>query len=269
MTDHIQRDKAQNLQLPVAELTVCLCNKAVCILETMETCDCSCSWLAAPARAAEDHQCHYCEPNTFCFVDTQYLCPQHSSSPAGSDDLTDCVCHAGFYRDPDDSALCKECEADFYCPGGLAQLRLPCPSNAESIAGATHAGMCQCTLGFAVAGDCLPYECAACPGGAIKVAVGNVACTPCSAGEYSVSALACGACPALTQSPAGSASLAVCVSVQGAYAEHGAGQAARLCPPGTFQDEANQTSCKACPDNSYQSDYGATQAAACVGCPQC
>ena len=35
----------------------------------------------------EGLQCYYCEPNTFCFVDTQYQCPPHSSSPAGSDDL--------------------------------------------------------------------------------------------------------------------------------------------------------------------------------------
>ena len=94
-----------------------------------------------------------------------------------------------------------------------------------------------------------------------------MACTPCAAGEYSVSTEACVACPALTESPAGSASLAACVSVPGAYAVLGAGQAARLCPPGTFQDEANKTSCKACPDNTYQPGYGATQAAACVGCP--
>jgi hypothetical protein len=53
--------------------------------------------LSEIAPATEDHQYHYCESNTFCFVDTQYQCPQHSSSSAGSDDLTDCVCHARFY----------------------------------------------------------------------------------------------------------------------------------------------------------------------------
>jgi hypothetical protein len=164
--------------------------------------------------------------------------------------------------------VCKQCEADYYCPGGLAQLRLSCPAAAVSIARSTHAGMCLCTPGFAPADARLPYDCVACAGGTIKVAVGNVACTPCVAGEYSVSELACGACPALTQSPAGSASLAACVSVPGAYAELGAGQAARLCLPGTYQDEANQTSCKACPDNTYQPGYGATQADAYVGFPQ-
>ena len=88
----------------------------------------------------EGHQCYYCEPNTFCFVDTQYQCPPHSSSPAGSDDLQDCVCHAGYYRDQDegDTDVCKLCEADFYCPGGLEQLRLPCPADTVSIPGSTH-----------------------------------------------------------------------------------------------------------------------------------
>ncbi len=64
----------------------------------------------------EDHQCSYCEPNTFCFVNTQYQCPPHSSSLAGSNNLTDCVCHSDFYSDPDESDcgdVCKECEADF------------------------------------------------------------------------------------------------------------------------------------------------------------
>jgi hypothetical protein len=64
------------------------------------------SALAALAHAAEDHQCHYCELDTFCFVDTQYQCPQHSSSPAGSDDLTDCVCHAGFFLCQSRQSLC-------------------------------------------------------------------------------------------------------------------------------------------------------------------
>jgi len=73
--------------------------------------------------SVEDHQCSYCEPNTFCFVDTQYQCPPHSSSVAGSNNLTDCVCHSDFYSDPDESDcgdVCKECEADYYCPDCVA-----------------------------------------------------------------------------------------------------------------------------------------------------
>ena len=36
-----------------------------------------------------DLECQYFEPNTYCFVDTKYLCPAHSSSPAGSDDVSE------------------------------------------------------------------------------------------------------------------------------------------------------------------------------------
>ena len=215
-----------------------------------------------------DHQCSVCEPNTFCFVDRKYQCPPHSSSPAGSDDLQDCVCHAGYYRDPDDADVCKLCEADFYCPGGLAQLRLSCPTDAVSIPGSTHAGMCLCTPGFAPTGASLPYDCVACAGGAIKPATGNVACTSCAAGEYSASTLACGACPALTHSLEGSARVEACVSEPGAFLQaFGLPHSASLCPPSTYQDEANKTACKACPDNTYQTEYGAAQAAACIGCP--
>ena len=42
-----------------------------------------------------DLECQYFEPNTYCFVDTKYLCPAHSSSPAGSDDVSDCLCNEG------------------------------------------------------------------------------------------------------------------------------------------------------------------------------
>ena len=229
----------------------------------------STGWLALlfvlGAQAAEEHQCSYCEPNTFCFVDAKYLCPEHSSSPAGSDELTDCVCYAGFYRDPDADDVCKSCEADYYCPGGLPQLRVACPANSQAVASSTHAGMCQCGAGFAPAGDSPPYECVACASGTIKDVAGNVACTPCAANAYALSTLACGACPALTQSAAGSASPTDCVARAGAFAEPG--HAARLCPPGTYQDEANQTACKACADNTHNSLSGATQASACVSCP--
>ena len=204
----------------------------------------------------QEHECLYCEPHTYCFVDVQHQCPLHSSAPAGSDDVADCVCHAGFYRV---SEQCVQCEAGYYCPG--SQLRLQCTADASSFTQSTGESDCSCLPGFtSEIGSCV-----ACAPGTIKITDGNVACTPCAANAYALSTLACGACPALTQSAAGSASLTDCVARAGAFAEPG--HPARLCPPGTYQDEANQTACKACPDNTYNSQSGAAQAAACVNCP--
>lgn len=212
-----------------------------------------------------DPECQYCEPDTYCFVDMQHQCPPSSSAPAGSDDVSDCVCHAGFYRVGN---LCQECEAGYYCPGGAAQARLVCPAHAQSISGSAGPEMCVCDSGFEADCQALPCTCTMCAGGSYKSEAGNAACAPCPANEYSISSEACAACPPLTEARAGSASVEACVSVPGAFLQAlGQPLSARLCPPSTYQDEANQTACKTCPDSTYQAAYGAAQAAACVSCP--
>jgi len=210
-----------------------------------------------------EHECSICEPNTYCYVERKYQCHAHSSSPAGSDAISDCVCHAGYYLDPDEP-LCIECEENYYCPGGQTQLRIHCPPNTQADKGATSEEMCVCTPGHTLDGaNCVP-----CAAGAIKVSVGNAQCTPCSQNYYSLSTLACAACPALTQSAVGSARVEACVSAPGAFLQaYGQPQTASLCPPASYQDTANQTACKACPANTYQINHGAAQAAACLGCP--
>jgi len=40
--------------------------------------------------------CRACEPDDICFNETLLHCPQHSSSPRGSDDDRDCVCDPGY-----------------------------------------------------------------------------------------------------------------------------------------------------------------------------
>ena len=125
--------------------------------------------------------------------------------------------------------------------------------------------MCLCDLGFAAAGAEAPYTCTACAGGSFKDGLGNSMCTQCPVAHYSVSTQACGSCPALTSSLAGSASVTACVSVPGAYKE--LDEPAKMCPPATFQDEANQTACKRCPDDTYQTQSGAVEAAKCTSCP--
>jgi hypothetical protein len=202
--------------------------------------------------AAADQQCH--QPNTYCFLETKYLCPAHSSSSAGADEASDCVCMAGYYLHADDDGVCVQCEAGYYCPGGLTQQRLQCPPNSISPSASSHADMCVCVAGYTEQSD----SCVACADGSIKTIPGNGPCTLCGPNEYSVSTLLCDSCPSLTQSSAGSASLASCVSVPGAYEDETGTM--HFCPPSTYQNEANQTSCKACEHDTYQPVYGATQA---------
>jgi len=76
------------------------------------------------------------------------LCPEHSSSPVGSDAVEDCVCVAG-YHGP--SSACTACANDFYCPGdGVAY---PCPGNSSSPTLSTAEDACVCDSGYKKEGD--------------------------------------------------------------------------------------------------------------------
>ena len=84
--------------------------------------------------------------------------------------------------------------------------------------------------------------------------------TECPANTYSLTAHECWPCPALTVSTRGSPSLDHCVADKGAYMDaYDRPVSTRLCPPGTYQDEFNQTTCKLCPSNSYQNATGASK----------
>ena len=214
------------------------------------------AYVAAYA-VAENFECRYCEANTYCFVDTQHFCPQDSSAPEGSDNVSDCICHAGFYRNGDH---CNLCEENHYC---RLQLQLPCPDNAVSISGTSLASMCKCKQGFTASSED-PLSCVPCVKGTIKDSIGNAFCTSCAANTYSLNSTACGACPLHTQSEASSESATDCVATQGAYMMEGM---ARLCPPGTYQDSINQSSCKLCEYKTYQPLTGAKHVLNCLSCP--
>ena len=102
---------------------------------------------------ADAQQCRQCEPNTYCFLETKYLCPVHSVSSAGSDEASDCVCMAGYYLHADDDGVCVLCEAGYYCPGGLTQQRLQCPPNSISPSASSDADMCVCAPGYTEQSD--------------------------------------------------------------------------------------------------------------------
>lgn len=214
---------------------------------------------------ADLFQCTLCEPDTFCFQDVEQNCPTHSISFFGADNITDCVCKAGYYRNNHECILCP---IDHFCPGD--QTVHFCPANAISLAGAVNISMCLCDKGFAQQDQAV---CVSCSEGKYKDFVGNHLCVACPSDTYNIHQQSihvdeCLFCPALTISSTGSSNVNQCVATIGAFAETNIPLTAQLCPPTTYQDEINQTTCKQCDTETYQSVYGATSNTACTACPE-
>ena len=213
-------------------------------------------------------QCTLCEPNTFCFQDIKQNCPTHSTSVAGTDNITDCICKPGYYRVDHECVLCP---ANNFCPGD--QKIYACPLNSISFTGAHNLSMCFCEEGFFfdIVED--QHTCISCLEGKYKDFVGNTICTLCPSDTYNSNQQSthvdeCLPCPALTVSSTGSSNINQCVARTGAFAETNNPLTAQLCPPTTYQNGINQTTCKQCSAETYQAVYGATAQTACNSCPE-
>ena len=184
--------------------------------------------------------CVQCRANTFSLgaASTCTLCTDHSTSPAGSDAETDCLCDPGYKRCACGSycepcpigtfkiassndqtctscepgfttrantsiaaSACRRCEAGEYETGGVCRL---CGPNSQSAAGSVA---CQCRAGFFYTGseDNTDGErCVACPERSYKTSPGTGACTLCSLGYEDsglvprTSSSVCSICPANT-----------------------------------------------------------------------
>ena len=118
--------------------------------------------------------CEYCPPDTFCYRDLSTSCPTHSSSPAGSSNISDCTCNAGFYPL---YGACVECLPDHWCPG-QGQM-FSCIEHSSAASGSTAGFHCVCNAGYEGAG--------------------NTTCTECASGTYKTTAvLSCIDCPVNT-----------------------------------------------------------------------
>ena len=89
-------------------------------------------------------QCNACGPNTYCNLGVLAGCPSSSSSPALSQNLSQCVCNPGYVWNAT-ALACPLCPANSYCLGGLA---FACPFNTTSVAGSKVQTDCQCIAGF-------------------------------------------------------------------------------------------------------------------------
>ena len=113
-----------------------------------------------PANAIACETCligNYCAGGTYTFNETTTqgitACPDNKTSPAGSDDVSDCTvagvtCAAGYYL-PANAIACETCPANSYCVGGthspsdtVPQGIMSCAAGLYSPAGAGESAQC-------------------------------------------------------------------------------------------------------------------------------
>ena len=95
-----------------------------------------------------DTQCVPCPAGSYCPTGTgpPILCPDNGKSPAGSDDLKDCDCDPGYFRDLDG---CSLCHFDYYCLGKQIQYAIACPPDSRTARrGSTSRLDCHCHTGY-------------------------------------------------------------------------------------------------------------------------
>lgn len=129
-------------------------------------------------------------------------CPAGTSSPAGSDDVADCVesgcpagstgpnaqscalCEAGKYKPAEGSEECTACGAGTYSAAtgaSAAGACVACPANSQP-ATTTAASSCLCNAGYETSldGSGVIVACSACPTGKYKAAAGSASgCSLC------------------------------------------------------------------------------------------
>ena len=155
--------------------------------------------------------CQTCLANYYCDQMQITPCIDNSVSPAGSNQLTQCVCVPGYYGQPGvivdifTNALdtCKPCPQGYYCPGG-----------AQAIV---------------------------CPNGTITNTTGMSSCTICAADEYCAFGTMHG-CPPNSDSPADSHDISQCICNPGYY---GVAPNCQMCEPGFYCMHGVKTACTA------------------------
>lgn len=224
-------------------------------------------------------QCRQCTPGEYCWQDMKFLCPLHSTSVAGSDNITNCVCADGYHADANHN--CIECEAGSYCTGDLQHA---CPPNSTSVSLSSQLNDCVCVPGHEGA------ECTPCAPGYYKDTTGVLACTACAVNTFSsdFGSTSCTACGSNEIAAAG-ASVCSCAAgyerIEGVCMllceEHSTRNAdthvcecnpghfkhnstcAHTCAPGTFKAVYGDEACTPCSENTYQHQSAATS---CINC---
>ncbi|EKX52888.1 hypothetical protein GUITHDRAFT_64694 [Guillardia theta CCMP2712] len=208
-------------------LTDCKCNAGYVWENTTSTCS-ACS--RGTYRGENDTECLACEAGKYSSTEGSpecQMCPEHASSLAGSMELTDCICDAGYTGL--NGSNCTACPAGQYKASNGSSQCAPC--SAGTYNNATGATVCSgsCAETFTSPEGSSSEEACGCVPGLSPV---NGTCTSCEAGKYKdeLGTATCTACPVNSTSEVGSTSLSNCTCVGGYYGSMG--------------------NCTMCPDNS-------------------
>jgi hypothetical protein len=198
-------------------------------------------------------------------------CPLHSNSPAGSDQVTDCMCNAGYFGN--NGGTCSPCPAGKYSGASAATVCTNCgagqykaSSGAKTTCDDCAAGKHKATAGVNIkcdvceagkySGASAATVCIDCVAGKLSAAVGATAasaCTDCGAGKYSGASAAtvCSDCVA------GKLSAAVGATAASACTDCGAGK---------YSGASAATVCSDCGAGKLSAAVGASAASSCAEC---
>lgn len=212
--------------------------------------------LALISLACSEHlQCRLCTPGEYCFQDEKYLCPQHSTSVYGADNITHCVCFGGYYADANHA--CVPCSEGFFCSNDMQSA---CPDNRTSTSLASSLSDCVCDKGFE--GD----DCTACLPGFYKDSIGALACSPCPLNTFqsSTGSVSCEACGENEEADPGSPQCTcktgyervdgVCMAVCEQHSTRNDATKICQCDPGHFKH--NNTCAHTCDAGTFKAAYG-------------
>ena len=161
-----------------------------------------------------------------------------SSSPAASDNVTDCKCNAGYTGD--DGGECTACAAGTYKGEAGSAGCSDCPSSASSSPAASdNVTDCECNAGYT--GDD-GGECTACAEGTYKDTAGTAECAGCPSSASS--------------SPAASDNVTDCECNAGYTGPNGATCVA--CVAGKFKTNNGSDACTQCAAGKHSAVTGAT-----------
>lgn len=180
--------------------------------------------------------CIRCEVDEYCALGRNTQCPDHSTSPISSWDVTHCVCDPGYYGTAPD---CKLCESGFYCINGS---KIACTEHAVSPIGSWDPTQCYCDRGWE--------------------GLANAPCVACTEGSFCWTGIRT-PCPNNMWSPMYSSFQSNCSCDYGTYPVQ---KSCALCSAGTYKSKRGGDQCTACGLGTFSVTRGATSNATCIGC---
>lgn len=219
--------------------------------------NCGAGTYSSGSGQTQSSACATCQIATYAAASASVCtqCPELSTTLAqGSTSFDACVCNEGLKGTP--STKCEGCPKNFYCSGGG---QTPCPDGYFSLPASTSPTACKCQPGatFVIALGCT------CNNGLSKQqqngALGDRVCNNCT-GNFWCASDATTACPANSQSPAGSSVITACKCDAGYYWDN-ASQTCPICPAGSY---CKDNIVHPCPVNTKSLSQGAGRQTQCV-----